>query len=62
MHRLPRWIAVIQDMLSMQVLCQVPATVASKFFPPRVWLGVATIGWGACSTLMVILVLSLNRL
>lgn len=39
--------------LVLQVLCQVPATVISKFFPPRLWLGAATIGWGACSTLMV---------
>ncbi|KLO13698.1 MFS general substrate transporter [Schizopora paradoxa] len=34
------------------ILCQVPATVASKLFPPRLWLGAAAIGWGLCSTLM----------
>ncbi|KAH8103759.1 MFS general substrate transporter [Phellopilus nigrolimitatus] len=35
------------------ILCQVPATVTSKlFFPPRLWLGIAAIGWGICSTLM----------
>ncbi|KAJ3552699.1 hypothetical protein NM688_g4016 [Phlebia brevispora] len=34
------------------ILCQVPATVASKLFPPRLWLGGAAIGWGLSSTLM----------
>jgi len=34
------------------ILCQVPATVVSKLIPPRLWLGAAAIGWGACSTLM----------
>ena len=36
-----------------QVLCQVPATILAKFFPPRLFLGCAAIGWGLCSTLMV---------
>jgi MFS family permease len=31
----------------------VPATVCSKLFPPRIWIALATIGWGLCSTLMV---------
>ncbi|KAL5523310.1 hypothetical protein ACEPAF_1577 [Sanghuangporus sanghuang] len=34
------------------VLCQVPAVVASKLFPPHLWLGTAAVGWGVCSTLM----------
>ncbi|KAL5499292.1 hypothetical protein ACEPAH_1810 [Sanghuangporus vaninii] len=34
------------------VLCQVPAVIASKLFPPRLWLGTAALGWGICSTLM----------
>ncbi|OCH86496.1 MFS general substrate transporter [Obba rivulosa] len=34
------------------IICQVPATIASKLFPPRIWIGCATIGWGLCSTLM----------
>ncbi|PIL23422.1 MFS general substrate transporter [Ganoderma sinense ZZ0214-1] len=34
------------------ILCQVPATVTSKLFPPRIWLGCAAIGWGLCSVLM----------
>ncbi|KAA1474435.1 MFS general substrate transporter [Dentipellis sp. KUC8613] len=34
------------------ILCQVPATVLSKLFQPRIWLGSAALGWGLCSTLM----------
>ncbi|KAH9003364.1 MFS general substrate transporter [Lactarius hatsudake] len=34
------------------VLCAVPATILAKFFPPRLYLGCAAIGWGICSTLM----------
>ncbi|KIM91504.1 hypothetical protein PILCRDRAFT_673 [Piloderma croceum F 1598] len=34
------------------VLFMVPATVCSKLFPPRIWIALATIGWGLCSTLM----------
>ncbi|KAI0760248.1 MFS general substrate transporter [Fomes fomentarius] len=34
------------------ILCQVPATVLSKLFPPRTWLGCAAVGWGLCSVLM----------
>ncbi|OCB91312.1 MFS general substrate transporter [Sanghuangporus baumii] len=34
------------------VMCQVPAVIASKLFPPRLWLGTAALGWGICSTLM----------
>ncbi|KAI3613176.1 major facilitator superfamily protein [Moniliophthora roreri] len=34
------------------ILCQVPATIVSKLFPPRIWLACAAIGWGLCSTLM----------
>ncbi|EJC98224.1 MFS general substrate transporter [Fomitiporia mediterranea MF3/22] len=33
-------------------LFQIPAVVVSKLFPPRLWLGVAGIGCGICSTLM----------
>ncbi|KAI0729780.1 MFS general substrate transporter [Fomitopsis betulina] len=33
------------------ILCQVPATVISKLFPPRIWIGCFAIGWGVCSTL-----------
>ncbi|KAH8103124.1 MFS general substrate transporter [Cristinia sonorae] len=34
------------------ILCQVPASVISKLFPPRIWLGCAAVGWGLASTLM----------
>ncbi|KAI0078355.1 MFS general substrate transporter [Panus rudis PR-1116 ss-1] len=34
------------------ILCQVPATVTSKLFPPRIWIGCAAVGWGLSSTLM----------
>ncbi|KAI0716553.1 MFS general substrate transporter [Earliella scabrosa] len=34
------------------ILCQIPATVISKLFPPRTWLGCAAVGWGLCSVLM----------
>ncbi|ETW78109.1 major facilitator superfamily [Heterobasidion irregulare TC 32-1] len=34
------------------ILCQVPATILSKLYPPRLWLGCAALGWGLCSTLM----------
>lgn len=34
------------------IICQIPATVTSKLFPPRIWIGCATIGWGLSSTLM----------
>ncbi|KAG6830602.1 hypothetical protein H0H92_015883 [Tricholoma furcatifolium] len=34
------------------ILCQVPATVISKLFPPRVWMAGCAIGWGLSSTLM----------
>ncbi|TFY62669.1 hypothetical protein EVJ58_g3717 [Rhodofomes roseus] len=33
------------------ILCQIPATVISKLFPPRTWIGCFAIGWGVCSTL-----------
>ena len=36
-----------------QILCQVPATVCSKLFPPSYWMAAAAIGWGICSTLSV---------
>ena len=36
-----------------QIICQVPATIISKLFPPRLWLAGAAIGWGVVSTLMV---------
>ncbi|KAJ3885884.1 MFS general substrate transporter [Lentinula edodes] len=34
------------------ILCQVPATILSKLVAPRIWLALAAIGWGTCSTLM----------
>lgn len=34
------------------ILCQVPATLGSKLFPPRYYLGISAVGWGICSTLM----------
>ncbi|KIJ61841.1 hypothetical protein HYDPIDRAFT_158773 [Hydnomerulius pinastri MD-312] len=33
-------------------LCQVPCTVLSKYYNPRIWIGCSAILWGACSTLM----------
>ncbi|KAF8604001.1 MFS general substrate transporter [Ceratobasidium sp. AG-I] len=33
------------------IITQVPAVVTSKLFRPRIWIGVATIGWGLASTL-----------
>ncbi|KAJ6472639.1 MFS general substrate transporter [Mycena vulgaris] len=34
------------------ILCQVPTTVISKLFPPRVWLACVAVGWGLSSTLL----------
>ncbi|KAJ7717634.1 MFS general substrate transporter [Mycena maculata] len=34
------------------ILCQVPASVTSKLFPPCVWLACMAFGWGLSSTLM----------
>ncbi|KAF9269417.1 MFS general substrate transporter [Marasmius fiardii PR-910] len=34
------------------ILVQIPATIMSKLFQPRVWLACSAIGWGLCSTLM----------
>ncbi|KAG7085858.1 hypothetical protein E1B28_003392 [Marasmius oreades] len=34
------------------ILLQIPATIVSKLFPPRVWLASSAIGWGIASTLM----------
>ncbi|KAJ8081894.1 hypothetical protein PM082_007740 [Marasmius tenuissimus] len=34
------------------ILFQIPATLVSKLFPPRVWLACAAMGWGLSSTLM----------
>ena len=36
-----------------QILCPIPVTISSKLFPPRLWIGSASIGWGVCSVLMV---------
>ncbi|KAF9239791.1 major facilitator superfamily domain-containing protein [Melanogaster broomeanus] len=33
------------------ILCQVPATILSKLFPPSYWMAGAAIGWGISSTL-----------
>ncbi|EMD39421.1 hypothetical protein CERSUDRAFT_47889 [Gelatoporia subvermispora B] len=33
------------------VICQVPAIITSKLFPPRIWMGCTALGWGLCSTL-----------
>ncbi|KAK7044804.1 MFS general substrate transporter [Favolaschia claudopus] len=34
------------------ILCQVPASITSKLFPPRVWIACMATGWGISSTLM----------
>ncbi|KAF6764168.1 major facilitator superfamily domain-containing protein [Ephemerocybe angulata] len=34
------------------IVCQIPAVVISKLFPPRVWIACAAVGWGVASTLM----------
>ncbi|THH23187.1 hypothetical protein EUX98_g7988 [Antrodiella citrinella] len=34
------------------ILFQIPASVVSKLYPPRIWLGCAAAGWGLASTLM----------
>ncbi|CAA7267224.1 unnamed protein product [Cyclocybe aegerita] len=34
------------------VLCQIPATIISKLFPPKTYVAIAAIGWGTTSTLM----------
>lgn len=34
------------------IVCQIPAVVTSKLFPPRVWMACAAVGWGVASTLM----------
>ncbi|KAJ7689412.1 MFS general substrate transporter [Mycena rosella] len=34
------------------ILCQVPSTIISKLFPPRIWLACVAIGWGISSTLL----------
>ncbi|KZT03825.1 MFS general substrate transporter [Laetiporus sulphureus 93-53] len=33
------------------IICQIPATVISKLFPPRTWIGCFAVGWGICATL-----------
>lgn len=38
--------------LASQIICQIPATVTSKLYSPRIWIGCAAIGWGLSSTLM----------
>ena len=34
-------------------MCQVPWTVLSKYYNPRIWIGCSAILWGICSTSMV---------
>lgn len=34
------------------IICQVPATIVSKLYPPHYWMACSAIGWGICSTLM----------
>ncbi|KAH7928055.1 MFS general substrate transporter [Leucogyrophana mollusca] len=34
------------------ILFQVPGTVLSKYFNPRIWIGCSAIAWGLCSSLM----------
>ncbi|KXN84387.1 hypothetical protein AN958_12646 [Leucoagaricus sp. SymC.cos] len=34
------------------IVFQIPATVISKLFPPRLWMASSAIGWGLSSTLM----------
>ncbi|KAF8551805.1 MFS general substrate transporter [Imleria badia] len=36
------------------VVCQVPWTILSKYYNPRIWIGYSAILWGLCSTLMSI--------
>lgn len=35
-----------------QIICQIPATVTSKLFPPRIWMACAAVGWGMACVLM----------
>ena len=48
-HRVLTWI--FSDSLSNTV--EIPATIISKLYPPRLWLAGAAIGWGVFSTLLV---------
>ncbi|KAI0090141.1 MFS general substrate transporter [Irpex rosettiformis] len=34
------------------ILFPIPATIISKLFPPRIWIGSAVMGWGLASTLL----------
>ncbi|KAJ7269715.1 MFS general substrate transporter [Mycena rebaudengoi] len=34
------------------ILFQVPASITSKLYPPRIWIACAAFGWGVSSTLM----------
>ncbi|KIM91552.1 hypothetical protein PILCRDRAFT_711 [Piloderma croceum F 1598] len=34
------------------IICQIPATIVSKLYPPHYWMACSAIGWGICSTLM----------
>ncbi|KAJ3512418.1 hypothetical protein NMY22_g15336 [Coprinellus aureogranulatus] len=34
------------------IVCQIPAVITSKLFPPRLWMAFAAMGWGISSTLM----------
>jgi MFS family permease len=34
------------------IICQVPASILSKLYPPHYWMACSAIGWGICSTLM----------
>ncbi|KAG9089759.1 hypothetical protein FS749_001073 [Ceratobasidium sp. UAMH 11750] len=36
------------------IIMQLPAVVTSKLFRPRIWIGIATIGWGLASTLQAV--------
>jgi hypothetical protein len=36
-----------------QILLQIPFTVLSKYYNPRIWIGCSAILWGICSTSMV---------
>ncbi|KAJ8508292.1 hypothetical protein ONZ45_g9420 [Pleurotus djamor] len=34
------------------ILCQIPASITSKLYQPRIWIAMAAIGWGTSATLM----------
>ncbi|EAU89471.2 hypothetical protein CC1G_07697 [Coprinopsis cinerea okayama7 len=43
---------VVSSFYFSYILFQIPATIISKLFPPKVWMACAAVGWGTASTLM----------